>query len=265
MTDRYDDGMRALRDEPVPDQWQDIVTRAGRSATADATELGAQTNGNGSGHHQAGRRWPFALAVAASVAVVAGAVVLVTREDSEVTTGGPVTSATEGTGSTTATEPPSTDDTAPGTTTTTTSILPGRPPNEVVDLDNYPVSACRGLPFAASAPPEGIGGTMEPADPQDPRVPELVHGNITGVFPGATSTRAVFFVVGWPGLQDDAGIYIEGPFPGVQSWIAPYDDGWLAEIAAPASAETYCPYTVIGLGLGEAEMRQLLAGLTLEG
>jgi hypothetical protein len=273
MTDRYDDGVRDLRNAPVPDQWDEIMARA--NATPPIIDLahGAHGPGNGHGHGNGwhgGRRWPFVLAAAASMAVVVGALALVTREDPDLSTGSPsettgVESATSTSTSTTDTTPETTPTPSTTTPSTTTTSPPAasRYPGEVVDIDNYPVSACRGLPFALTDPPADLATTMEAADPQDARVPDIVHGSITGVFPGATSTRAVFMVVGWPGLQDDAGTNVEGPFPGVLAWTAPYGDGWLAEIAAPASPETYCPYTVIGLGLTEADMLQFLAGLTL--
>lgn len=269
MTDRYDDGVRDLRNAPVPDQWDEIMARASQATAPPTIDVSHGADRNGSGGH-GGRRWPLVLAAAASLAVVVGALALVTREDPDVTTGPPAT-ADEGP----ATSTPSTDTvpdttastTDPATATTTAPSEGSRYPYEVVpDPDNYPVSACRGLPFALTDPPADIATTMQVPDGQDPRVPDAVHGNITGVFPGATSTRAVFMVVGWPGLQDDAGTNVEGPFPGVLAWTAPYDDGWLAEIAAPTSSgetESYCPYTVIGLGLTEPEMLQFLAGLTL--
>jgi hypothetical protein len=264
--DRYDAGVRGLRDAPVPDQWQDILTRAQRPPTLKVR------NGNGSGPHH-GRRWPIVLVAAASVAMVVGAVALVTREDPDVTTGTGITTPDPS-------EPDTTPDTASTTTTTTTTTTTATTttttgpsgsvawvsPGELVG-PNPPVSACSGFQFAAGDPPAEVDGTMQAANPQDPRLPAAVHGSISGVFEGTTTTRAVFMIAGWPGLQDDVGTYIDGPFPPGQAWTAPYPDGWLAEIAVPASEDRtqWCPYTIIGLGLTEQDMVQFLAGLSLAG
>lgn len=271
MADRYDEGVRALRDVPVPDQWDEIAARAARKPP-----VTAPVEANGSGPGRTGRRWPLLMAAAAAgLFVVIGAAVAFTREDPDVRTGSdrPTTTDDETEPSTTTSTTAMTSTTDTTATTATSSTAPsnttnpgtGALPHELVDLENYPVSACRGLQFTATTPPSGVEGTMQPAQFDDPRVPPAVHGNLTGVFPSTTTTRAVFVVAGWPGLNDDSGSFVAGPFPGVQSWISPYDDGWLAEMAAPASAETYCPVTLIGLGLNEVEFRAFLAGLTLEG
>ena len=283
MTDRYDEAIRGLRDAPVPDQWQAITARAAGLGSAgsngttddDGDDSGGADGGGrqGRGDGRNARRWPLALAAASSLALVAGvvgALALAGRDNADVSTGNrPATTTGEGGPTDTSAQPPATSSTTTTTTSTTTTTPPtGALPNEVVDIDNYPVSACRGVRFTATAPPSGLEGSMQPVAFDDPRVPSVVHGNLTGVFPSDTTTRAVFVVAGWPGLQDDSGTYVEGPFPDVQSWISAYDDGWLAEIAAPASTEspvTYCPFTLLGLGMNEADFRQFLGGLALEG
>lgn len=257
MTDRYDEGMEALRETPVPEQWDEITRRIRRTRPAPAAEMSPDLGGPGPNGRR--RRWPLILTTAASLALLVGVVALFTRDDPDVTTADPSMTTHETSG---------TSETSQTTSSTTTSPPTGALPNEVVDIDSYPVSACRGVRLRAADPPQGIGGVMEDVAFDDPRVPEIVHGNLTGVFAGDTTTRAVFVVAGWPGLNDEAGGYVEGPFPGVLSYLSPYGDGWFAELAVPASLDTpdtYCPFTLVGLGLNDADLRQFVAGLALEG
>jgi hypothetical protein len=248
MTDDYDRGVQALREVPVPDQWEEITARAARRGLVVPLD-------DPEGWRRR-RRWPMLAAVAASVAVLVGAVALVTREDPD---GRTVTD------STTTTTTDATTSTTTDTTTTTSATAPGavdRPTAE--DLGNQPASACSPLFFATTTAPSGIAAGQQDPQPNDPRVPSTVHSSLIGVFPGETTTRAVFVIAGWPDLGVETGTMVDGPFPGTQTWTAPYDDGWIAEIPVPL--ETYtCPATLIGLGINETDFRRFLAGLTLEG
>lgn len=267
MTDRYDEATHALRQVPVPDQWDEITRRfrAADDGTVVPLDLDGLYGGDGAGQRsrprharRQRRRWPVVLAAAACVAIAAGAVALFTREDPDVTTDSPAGQPDLGTPPSSATPEPSTE---PGPDASVTTV----PRPTVDDEGNTPVSACRGLPLSSSTPPFGISGTMQNVLPgtDEPRLPEAVRADLTGLFPGDTTTRAVFVVAGWPGLNDESGTTIDGPFPGTQSWISPYDEGWFAEISVPLSAEITCPTTLIGLGLTEADFRLFLGGVTL--
>jgi hypothetical protein len=80
---------------------------------------------------------------------------------------------------------------------------------------------------------------MTPPPVSNPHVPQGL--NLMGVFAGDTAQHAVFVASGWPDLGVETGTLIDGPFPNTKPWLAPYNDGWLAQVTVPLTPQTACP------------------------
>jgi hypothetical protein len=251
MPDRYDEGIDALHGTPAPDQWDEIERRSQAGTTV-------PLNGNGGPTR---RRWPTVLAVAAAVLLVAGGLALAVRDEDGVTMQ-PATS-TEST--------PTTDDTqdtaeSPGGTTTVppSTTEATAPTTTGGEAPSRPVACPATVSLATTTAPEGWSGTMVPANPGDPRIPDVVWSEfpVPGVFPGTTTTRAVFVVAGLPNLVDDAFTRTPGPVPGTEVAIAPYPDGAIAELPVAAPPGEACWVTLIAIGMTEDDLRTFVGGLT---
>lgn len=287
MTDRYHQGVEELRELPVPDQWQQILTRAAdpQPTVISLTEA-----------RRARRpRWPLmAAAVVVTALAIAAAIQLGTESASNVETGpvdtGPDAPPPDSTAPPTTTPP--TSSTAPTTTTPTTPTTdpnagggggvgqgegqgqgddegqgetnepPQAPDRPESDGDGNPIpEVCWETQLATNSGPDDLPPVQGEAVPDDPRLNDAVQPYHLGTFTSDANTqRAVFVVIGPFG--EDGGEYL--PHPVFREiWLAGSDaDGWLAEFELVVNDQR-CWINLFANGLTRDEMVGFLEGLNL--
>jgi hypothetical protein len=237
MPDRYEEGIWALQDIEVPDQWDDIRRRAegGLVVTLD-WERGDRR-----------RRWPLLLAAAALTFVV-GMAALLLGEQSDVTTDPTIEGPT----------PPTSGSGAPSTS----ALPPTTRQPSTTDAPAARFGVCpRALELTTTTAPSGWSTAMEPAEsalPPDP--PSGVDRQFAGLFTGPTSGQNVFVIAGLPGLQDDAFVPFRGPVSGGDAQIAPFTGGWYLEVVVPRPTGA-CWLTLEAIGMTQAEAIPFAQGL----
>lgn len=256
MTDRYDDGLRALDTLEPPDQWDEIQRRAAGGLIVPLDADRPQRRG----------RWPLLLAAAALVLVIAGAAA--TLRDEPVTTIGP-----RGPGMGPDSDHPAPSTTAPAgprstaadPSTSSTTAPSDEPGGTGAPSRAEPVPTSQTCPqdlsLATSHAPPGWATRMTPAAdwlPDPP--PDNVRPDLAGVFDGPATDQYVFVLAGLPGEQDDAFQRFPAPVPGNNLAIAPYPGGWYVETPIPRP-DGACWITLQVAGMSQDEAVRFTTGL----